>query len=1099
MFAFASVLASWTAAAVLQTGPISAPTPGAIEASTPDKVVLQAESKVEGEIRADSESVRTASLDSPARGVRLRLEINAPGPVTINLRSYFFDTYLVLLDSDGALVAEDDNGLVATQSRVVAHLDAGRYVVWACSPSGQNGPFQLETSPGSPPPATVRQRLLAEIEDARRTAEARSSAGGPNLWEALDHHGFLLYQHGRYSEAALVMNRALEVAQSTFGHNDPRTAKAQFQLAAQYEKLGRYADAEDLYSETLLLLRASLGEDHLDTARVAGNLAVVYYIQGRYAEAESLHLRALDVREAALGPDDLETANSLHNLALLYAEQRRDSEAKSFFARALAITESALGERHPLSATCLVGLGAVHQRRGENEQGLPYFRRALSIRREALGDDHPDTANTLNNLAVILSSLGQNAEAQSLFAEAIRIKTEALGREHPITLSSVNNLAGLHEDRGDEERAAELLERVLEGRRDALGQAHPDTANSFAALASSLDRRGEPSAALENTLKSMDCGQAWVIAELLRVTSDRRFLSASAVKGYLEAAISRWLRHPEPRPPLDLVYRRACAWKGVVLRSVSRLSRVLAERENDEEVRRLRHDLANLEGQLSSLTYAEKIADPESHETRLMDVRERRRAAQRELFSLLGLAPAQDTTSAGELSRLLPERSAALDFLIHDPGRRTAAEPSKDGGPIRDSDKRVLCFVTIAREREPVLVDLGDATPLRNVAAKWLDEMTHGRRGDPVQTAVGDSSAAELVRERLADPILKVLPSGTTRLFVVPDDFVGELPFEAISVGDNKFLLELLDIVYATDPVSLRVLLESEPDPIEAAPSILAVGGVDYEARTPVAIDRSGSRSRGSSHGFSRTWGPLSSTSVEVDGLATQALAAWPSLRALRILKSRDATEEAVKALAPGRTILHFATHGFFQRQGFFSLWKAALRRANEDPEPRGLGRLSEGGRGGTLDPFAVAPPLTGEEPGLMTGLVLAGANLDPASEPDRDDGVLTSTEVSSLDLSSCHLAMLSACQTSVGVGESGEGLQSLRRGFHEAGARTVVASLWRVDDTVTQRLMHKFYEGLWIEGRGVGDALRRAKLSLLSEQNDPYYWAAFTLSGDWR
>ena len=135
----------------------------------------------------------------------------------------------------------------------------------------------------------------------------------------------------------------------------------------------------------------------------------------------------------------------------------------------------------------------------------------------------------------------------------------------------------------------------------------------------------------------------------------------------------------------------------------------------------------------------------------------------------------------------------------------------------------------------------------------------------------------------------------------------------------------------------------------------------------------------------------------------------------------------------------------------------------------------------------------------MLAGLALAGANLDPNLDPARDDGLLTATEVSSLDLSACRLAVLSACQSSLGASRAGEGLQSLRRGFHEAGADSVVASLWKVDDVITQRLMHTFYEELWKNGRSVSDALRRARLAIRRENEDPYYWAAFTLSGEWR
>ena len=135
----------------------------------------------------------------------------------------------------------------------------------------------------------------------------------------------------------------------------------------------------------------------------------------------------------------------------------------------------------------------------------------------------------------------------------------------------------------------------------------------------------------------------------------------------------------------------------------------------------------------------------------------------------------------------------------------------------------------------------------------------------------------------------------------------------------------------------------------------------------------------------------------------------------------------------------------------------------------------------------------------MLAGLILAGANLDPTRDPDRDDGVLTATEVSSLDLSACRVAVLSACQTSLGLRRSGEGLQSLRRGFHEAGARSVVASLWKVDDAATQQLMHAFYEELWTNGCGAGEALRRAKQALKREGKGPEAWGAFTLSGEWR
>jgi CHAT domain-containing protein len=82
-----------------------------------------------------------------------------------------------------------------------------------------------------------------------------------------------------------------------------------------------------------------------------------------------------------------------------------------------------------------------------------------------------------------------------------------------------------------------------------------------------------------------------------------------------------------------------------------------------------------------------------------------------------------------------------------------------------------------------------------------------------------------------------------------------------------------------------------------------------------------------------------------------------------------------------------------------------------------------------------------------------------------------------------------------------GEGAYGLQRAFHLAGARTVVASLWKVDDATTRKLMRLFYSNLWERGMAVAEALRQAQLTVLSEAvgsgDKPYYWADWVLSGD--
>jgi CHAT domain-containing protein len=162
-----------------------------------------------------------------------------------------------------------------------------------------------------------------------------------------------------------------------------------------------------------------------------------------------------------------------------------------------------------------------------------------------------------------------------------------------------------------------------------------------------------------------------------------------------------------------------------------------------------------------------------------------------------------------------------------------------------------------------------------------------------------------------------------------------------------------------------------------------------------------------------------------------------------------------------GPWILHIASHGFFLGSG--------------------------GDRAGP----AATNPL------LRSGLALAGAN---RADLARGDGILTALEASGLDLWGTELVTLSACDTAVGQVRNGEGVYGLRRAFVLAGAETLVMSLWPVSDYVARDAMIGYYTRLRA-GLGRGDALRAAKLGILRQPNrrNPYYWAGFIQSGDWR
>lgn len=144
---------------------------------------------------------------------------------------------------------------------------------------------------------------------------------------------------------------------------------------------------------------------------------------------------------------------------------------------------------------------------------------------------------------------------------------------------------------------------------------------------------------------------------------------------------------------------------------------------------------------------------------------------------------------------------------------------------------------------------------------------------------------------------------------------------------------------------------------------------------------------------------------------------------------------------------------------------------------------------------FATHGLLNSQHPEL-SGLVLSLVDENGKSQ----DGFLRMQEIYNLNLPA-ELVVLSACQTGLGKEIKGEGLVGLTRGFMYAGAQRVIASLWKVDDLATAQLMKSFYRGMLKDGLKPAAALRAAQLEMLKQKNwsSPFFWAAFTIQGEWK
>jgi CHAT domain-containing protein len=144
---------------------------------------------------------------------------------------------------------------------------------------------------------------------------------------------------------------------------------------------------------------------------------------------------------------------------------------------------------------------------------------------------------------------------------------------------------------------------------------------------------------------------------------------------------------------------------------------------------------------------------------------------------------------------------------------------------------------------------------------------------------------------------------------------------------------------------------------------------------------------------------------------------------------------------------------------------------------------------------FATHGVLDSERPDLSSLLL---SMVDAQGNPQ--DGFLRANDIYNLKLPS-ELVVLSACQTGLGKEIKGEGLVGLTRGFMYAGAARVVVSLWSVNDKATADLMTRFYEKMMKQGERPAAALRGAQVEMWKQKQwqSPYYWAAFTMQGEWR
>ena len=799
-------------------------------------------------------------------------------------------------------------------------------------------------------------------------------------------------------------------------------------------------------------------------------------------------------------------AKALEQIGVLSLRMGNLQPALENLSAALPMFRAAGNRRDELE--CLNDIGLVHSRLGDQRLAIDLESQALRLAEEI--GDRGEQAVAHNNLGLSQHEMGDEARAIEEFEKAAPLDREVgnVAAEG----AAWSNLGAIHYTQGDLQQSLEAFERALALRREAKDRrGEANTTGKIAVLRHALGEDEEALAKfqtaieilreagdhLEESTATMNMGNVYMAqgryaqavdcfdrAMRLQETWGKSKDWANQLS-FKAVALTRMGKREEARKALGeaLEAQRSMENRRGEAETLARLAALqLAEGKPEE----------GAESAAEGARLAESIGEKRTRAEALYQLARCRQAAGHGGEALASIEEALRLSEsiregvpdydlkASFFSRVRDQYDLKLDLEMQSGDTGAAFETAEASrarsllemirnrlpeGAAGESEKAPLAELqkeldpqTVALEyslgHEASYVFVVTESQIRAIALEGRAAIEAAARRLYGKWSAGQDSpadSAELSRLVLG-PVRGEL--GGKRVVVVPDGALAYIPFDALYVAAGRRLIEENEVSEVASLSSLKLVRDGARDR-RPAPKLAAVfadpvfGPKDPRVRGGGRLPAEGvpnaELARSASDAGLTSLDRLASTRREAVAMAALAPAGqlWEAL-------DFDANADAVKdAKLADYRIVHFATHGLMN---------------SRDPH--------------------------------LSGLVFS--LVDRQGRPRN--GFLRADEVAALKLRA-DLVVLSACETALGKELRGEGLLGLARGFMYAGAPRVIASLWRVADASTAELMAGFYQGLLRDGVPASQALRLAKLRLLRNplRASPYYWAGFTLQGDWR
>lgn len=858
----------------------------------------------------------------------------------------------------------------------------------------------------------------------------------PNLVDA--HHALgIIYNTTGKAKAAL---RTLEQAERLAERSDDPEYKAisKKELGNTYSRLGDYPKSLRFYQAALKIYQEI--DDIEGEGESLNYLGKTHRLLGDSGQSLDYSQRALAI--AQLVHNDYQEAFALNEIGLVHYYLGDLQKALENLQQAFKLCQSL--NNQSFKGALLNNLAITYASLDDPLKALEYLKQAVDIHRKI--NDHSEEIINLGNIGNICRKLGDYKNALGYFLESLKIAKSIGDRDSQAVLFKL--IGNTYHDLGDSQKALGYYDRTLKMLQETGNKrGQVDTLNSIGLAYLKL---GDYALALDHLRRALELGTQiqstgvlWHTHLNLAKTYSKQEEYQDALDHYQQAVKiiesgRRYLHLAEHKS--GYFSQRIEAYEGLVS-VLFKLNRHEAAFDYAERAR--------------ARAFLDMLAESKVDSYQGVDPKliEKEKEINHNLSTIQKkLRKERDETNRKRLYKELKAQEARLEEMEFDVRRK-----NPNYARIRYPEVYNLNQVQDILTPGSVLLEymLGEegsylwaltqnrfqAYPLPKRVE--IEKKVKQYRNLIHRASDSESSGAELY-EMLVKPAESLL-SGKSSLVIIPDGVLYYLPFESLikttggpsATGGSpavKYLVEDYEVAYSPSATVLG-LIRKERISHETKKVLMAFGDPVYKEETTIASnDQTREIYDEIGHKFPR----LTYSGEEVKGIGKLF-----SSDTKAIFTRSEATEERVKSAAlRDYKIIHFATHAIL----------------DEDVPSRS----------------AIILALHGNE-----------------------DGFLQMREVFNLKLNA-DLVVLSACRTGLGKWVRGEGLIGMTRAFMYAGAKTVLASLWSVDDKSTSILMQRFYYYLK-KGEGKSQALRKAKIDMIRSRgyNKPYYWSGFVLQGE--